>query len=578
MTSMVQPSKLLRLPPNAGRAIVEASALFVRPLLGTNSFVTFCKDRNVAVDRTRLFCLERLGIFAPIYRVRSPADDNASPFYLPIRKGNDWFDSGLAWDTTAIGPHEIPNEDDHNCEAYYSIFQIDDLSNIVSALTLSVQMDSYLEDSSESAGTQQSGADWIPYFRGQLEHMRLNEYRRSIPLLCQFISERYYPYARGDERTIQITVSTYSDAWLSAYYKDRDWHKYAREWDPRTAETLFELTPEKLRHACETLASAQQHRDPIERWYRLVQFVTIDQRDKLKMDALCAETIRQGANMLRLLHKGLYKTELAHPNETTGTIITHFPELSVRRDVRRHLEFVVNQFGLNPQPRLTILVEGQSEERGITKLFEEYFGYHPGKLGIEIVILWGVDTATGAKEDNYRAIIRLIDYLHHHQTITFLILDNENYAGKLKTSARKAKSIHHRKRFATRPEYIRIWKQSFEFDNFSCTEIAAALNEFANGHASFSREEIDACKNSASSGDPLSKLYKQKTGYGLNKINLSEILVNNALVKTSRKMRNRPVVKVLERIERLAALNHLPIRAEIWERNQASKFMGKKRS
>lgn len=578
MSPIAQPSNLLRLPANAGRTIVEASALFVRPLLGTNSFVSFCKDRNIAIDRERLFRLERLGLFAPVFRARTPAS-HSRPFFLPVRKDNNWFENGFAWDTTGIGPHEIPKEDDPTCEGYYSVFQIDDLSIIVSAMTLTVQMDSYLEDPDNKNETpQQFGRDWLVHFRRHLESMRPHEYRRSIALLCQFISERYYPYARGDERTIQITDSTYSDAWLSAYWKDRDWHKYAREWDPKTAETLFELTPEKLRHAYETLASAQQHRDPIERWYRLVQFVAIDQRDKLKMDALCAETVRQGANMLRLLHKSLYKADLAHPNEITGTIITHFPELSARRDVRRHLEFVVNQFGLNPQPRLTILVEGQSEERAIIKLFEEYFGYHPGKLGIEIVVLWGVDAATGAKEDNYRAIIRLIDYLHHHQTITFLILDNENYASKLKTTARKAKSIHHKKRFATRPEYIRIWKKSFEFDNFSCAEIAAAMNELADGRAFFSREEITACNNGTVSGDLLSKLYQQKTGYGLNKINLSEILVSKALATKSRKMSNRPIVQVLERIERLAALNHLPIRAEIWERNQASKFLGKKRS
>ena len=85
--------------------------------------------------------------------------------------------------------------------------------------------------------------------------------------------------------------------------------------------------------------------------------------------------------MLRLLHKSLYNEDLPHPNETSGTIITHFPELAVRCDTRRHLELAVNRYGLNPQPRLTVLVEGPSEERAITKIFEEYFGLHPGKLG-----------------------------------------------------------------------------------------------------------------------------------------------------------------------------------------------------
>lgn len=336
------------------------------------------------------------------------------------------------------------------------------------------------------------------------------------------------------------------------------------------------LTPEKLRHAYSTLAHAQAHIDPLERWHQLVQFVAIGERDKLKAEALHAETLREGAHMLRLLYRDLYSDDLPHPNETQGTIITHFPELSARQDTRRHLEFVANRFGLNPQPRLTVFVEGQTEERAITKIFKDYFGLHPGKLGVEIVVLWGVDSATGTKEDNFRAIIRLIDYLHHHQTIAFLILDNENYAKKLQAAARKAKSIHHRRRFATRSDYIRVWRHSFEYDNFSCSEIAKAMTSLANGKATFRQSEVSLCKNR--SGPGLSMLYEGKTGYGLNKIKLIEILIGDVLNSKSRKVESRPIIRTLERIEKLAALNHLPTQNETWDRNQASKYLGKKRS
>jgi hypothetical protein len=44
--------------------------------------------------------------------------------------------------------------------------------------------------------------------------------------------------------------------------------------------------------------------------------------------------------MLRHLYKDLYNDELPHPNEVGGTIITHVPELEVRRDVRRYLELI----------------------------------------------------------------------------------------------------------------------------------------------------------------------------------------------------------------------------------------------
>ncbi len=133
--------------------------------------------------------------------------------------------------------------------------------------------------------------------------------------------------------------------------------------------------------------------------------------------------------MLRLLYTDLYGKDLPHPNEVSRTIITPLPEVEVRKDTRRHLEFVANRFGVNPQPRLCLLVEGASEQAAVTRIFEACYGAHPGRYGIEIIPLGGVSVATGnRKDDRFSAVIRLVDYLHHHQTFALLILDNEGYA------------------------------------------------------------------------------------------------------------------------------------------------------
>lgn len=126
-----------------------------------------------------------------------------------------------------------------------------------------------------------------------------------------------------------------------------------------------------------------------------MQFISPAERQKLKGDALRVETLRAGAHMIRMLHQDLYGEELPHPNEVSVTVLNHIPELDVRRDARRYLEFVANHFGLNPQPKLALIVEGQSEETAVTQIFEEYFGNHPGVYSIEIVTLRGVDNATG---------------------------------------------------------------------------------------------------------------------------------------------------------------------------------------
>ena len=283
--------------------------------------------------------------------------------------------------------------------------------------------------------------------------------------------------------------------------------------------------------------------------------------------------------MLRQLHNDLYGQDLPHPNEVSGTVVNHVPELEVRRDARRHLEFVANRFGVNPQPRLSLIVEGQSEETAIKQILEDHFGSHPGVLGIEIIVLGGVDIATGGKrEDRFRAIMRLIDYLHHHQTFAFLILDNEGHAHRLKNAAKKMTSIHIDRRYVTRPEYIRIWKRSFEFDNFSCTEIAAALGEVAEGRVRFTVKQVRAAREEKQPGAALAALYRRETDYDLPKIALSESLVRRMLCPAARRnIENRPIVGVLDRIVVLAARNHLPTTQRTRDANQESRFLGLKR-
>ena len=571
---------LLSIPKNAGRAIVNEGAVIACPLLGTDKFVKFCKERGLAIDRKRLLRLERLGFFAPVFRVRTPKKD-VRHLSIPPAKENDWFTKRWAWDTTGINkPHKIPDPNDRTQEGYYSIFQIDHLALVLSGVTLTVQMDRYLEGpEADLPDWDRHGSYWLQHFREDAVNLREHEFRRALALICQFISDRYYPSTQGNQRTIQTRRGFYSDSWVSVLAPDWDWYEVVRTWDPHRVERLFKLTPKKLEHSFRAVAVAQSSSDPLRRWYQLIQFVSVRMRRELKGDALRAETLRASAHMLRLLYQELYGNALPHPNEVTGTVITHVPELEVRKDTRRYLELVVNRFDLNPQPKLCLMVEGPSEEIVVTKIFEQYFGAHHGTYSIEIVVLGGVDSATGGKQDRYRAILRLIDYLHHHQTITFLILDNENYVRKLQRQARKMKSIHHKRRFVTRPDYLKIWRTSFEFENFSCTEITKAITEMAPAGVTFSSREVIACKASRNAAACLNALFKGKVGKGLQKKKLSQLLAEQIFSPDSRrKIENRPIVRTLERVARLASLNPLQTMQESWEVNQASKYLGKKRA
>lgn len=570
---------LLSVPKSAALSILKTGGVLTCELLSSDRFLKFCQDRGFSIKQDRLLQFEGLGIFRPVFRVKA-TEEVSSLLKIPLKEDDQWFDNGWAWDTTGLKTdYEIPEKNNREHEAYYSEFQIYDLEVALSAMTLNVQLDSYLTPFGKVVDWNKNGENWLKYANSALDNLKSSDYRLAVALLCQFISDRYYPETQGDQRSIRISAGNYSDRWIRIFDLDWDWYDYSKNWKPEKVEKLFELTPEKLEQVYTGLACSQSHSDPIEKWYQLTQFISIGERLKLKGKALYAETLRSAAHMIRMLYKDLYKDELDHPNEVASTVITHVPELEVREDVRRYLEFVVNRYNLNPQPILTLFVEGESEEAAISMIFNKYVGSHIGIYGIEIINLHGVDTATGnKKEDRFRAILRLIDYLHHHQTLTFLILDNENYANRLKKEAKKAKSMQHGKRYITRPEYIKIWQDCFEFDNFSCSEISEALNVLAKGQVKFSRSEVILCKKSDNSGAALSTLYKQKTGFGLKKVELNTNLTLAMLAeKKGKKLTNRPIIQTLERVAKLAIRNPFPIMREDWENNQSSKYLGKKR-
>jgi hypothetical protein len=124
-------------------------------------------------------------------------------------------------------------------------------------------------------------------------------------------------------------------------------------------------------------------------------------------------------------------------------------------------------------------------------------------------------------------------------------------------------------------DHIQLWKTSLEFDNFSDTEIASAMTTLAGSRASFKQTDIKQARQGKNPGKALSELYKARTNYSLNKPYLATHLM--ALLidpKARRNPANRPLVKILSRVKRLAERNPFPQRQETWIINQASSFLG----
>ena len=573
--------KLLTFPLNAGRAIVEAGAVNACPVQGTDKFVKFCQKSGLSINRERLLRLEHLGLFAPIFRVRTP-EKGTLPFYIPVHEGKNWFEKGWAWDTTGIPQaYEVPDHKDRTQEGYYSIFQINYLHMILRELTVQIRMDSYLDsDEQENIDWQKVGGNLIQFSKVTADRFRKDEHSRCVALLCQFVSNKYFSKIDANPRKMNINYRCYSDRWVRVHDSDET----AQSWQPQDVKHLFHLTREKLLYAYEDLAISQGFCNPIAGWHQLEQFDNVSERLKLKGEALKAETLRAGANMLRLLHRDLYEDELPHPDEIAGGFINHIPKPSSKKDPLLYLNLVVNHYSFNPLPRFYVCLEGKSEVVAIEKIFKSYYEDDPWDYSIMLKDLMGVDEPSGGKKDGFRSILRAMDIARNHQAFSFVILDNEGNANNLKKEARKETLKQPGKRYEVTPEQILIWNIAFEFDNFSCSEIATAMNKQVENHAKptdddaklvknrakFTEEEVRECKMGKPPGRLLQTLYENGTNHGLNKPELSKILIANMMLPNSAyKIKERPIVCFLEHVRQLAPYNQFPTTDELSKLNQS---------
>lgn len=574
---MTRQKDSLSLPREPARLIFETDSFMTVPLLKTVDFVKYCKDLDLNVTADRVHRFEELGVFRPLVRfVRN--GDSTEKLHVPNGTSSKWFEKGYLIDTYHPNAHyNIPRQDGEMSEAYFSIFQVDHLSRVLKSFTMTLHLDPLVGEKTAEEDWYSRATQCAEIAQHSMELWQADEFRQAIPVLCQYIANRYYPLTQTNQRTYTYSESGYSeDLWIVVNGFNWDWHEYVREFDPKEVEQRFALTRSILERAYREISNSANFCDPLEHWANLVEFVSLRQKKNLKAKALRALALRDAANMLRLLYRDLYAEDLRPSYEMSGQVITHCPELEIRDDVRHHLEFVANRYDLNPQPKLVLFVEGESEIILINAIFKDYFGVHPGVSGIELVNLRGVNNATGNRRtDRFQAIFRLVDYLHHHQTLTYLILDRENYAEKLKNAAKKAKSIHGQGRLAIPPSHIKLWKVSLEFDNFSDTEIAKGMTILADGNAKFRSADIKTLHQSNTPGKALCDLYESRTGYGLDKPNLSFHLAT--LLSDSqcrRNPENRPLVNILNQVRLLAVRNPFPNLQQTWLLNQRSPLLG----
>jgi hypothetical protein len=215
------------------KAIIENEWFIVCDLLPSDRFIAFCRDRGINTSPEHLEQLERLKLFYPIARVKFPrvtvkveySDDRKTYRYLGVvqegetwngettedyaafcfsrQDAEDWLKNGWLWDPQSrdFEPWSgFLDKGEPRVESYYSVFQCLPLYHLCQDLTIRVGGEWWGAYSPKEV--QETGQQMVELAQARIESIRKNGYPwAGIALICQAISNRYYPHTQSDRRT-----------------------------------------------------------------------------------------------------------------------------------------------------------------------------------------------------------------------------------------------------------------------------------------------------------------------------------------------------------------------------------------
>jgi hypothetical protein len=580
---------------------------FQNTLLSASRFVDYCKKRGIKIDERRLEKFEKLGMFYPMLRIKHPrlkikirkvetetdtyteecgileegeewdGDINIDYAFLDYRKKeyiDSWINDGLVYipSNKTFQPwsdYRIGDDFQKQTETYYSIFQTLPLYLLTHKMTSPIGIENL------ATWTQKEIKNWFKWAKQDAKSLvkscqESEGIRDELANLGQVLSSRYLPYAEKYEGMISLP-----------HDESFDWREYRLNWNAEELLDELGLTVEKIARYYEVAESQASYDDPLDRWNDLVQFVRNSKKEQLKDAALLAQTWRVLGRIINLFHRDLTGDFIYSYGKDVKT-----KERIYGKDVPQNnlafLEYVSNEFGVNPRPKLYLFVEGDGEVEQFPRLAIELLGIDFSEIRIQIQNLHGVSGFEGDKKvDKYGALEKLIEYYHDKQTIAFFILDKEGRVENVKQKLITKASKEHPNRTITRNEYIKLWDKNVEFDNFTNKEIAEAMTKLSKNLYLFTEDEIEDCRNrfgKRNQGDTLSKLYKDKCDYGSNKIRLLGILIDYAVLSPKFEVDGievvRPLIKVIEDVCYLAMRNYQPLSLESWKETQDSEWLG----
>ena len=474
----------------------------------------------------------------------------------------EWIDDQTIWmpKREQFKPWSTYKDDEGwwDVESYYSIYQTLPLFKFIESTSLTLGIERIASWTTDDA--IRWFQMWEPHAKRIVEVFSdgTNAFDDAATL-CQVLSSRYLPYAQADGALISVPHPDFFD-----------WDKFRTEWDANKFLNELGISESVIAARWQTVSIQARHVDPLESWKDFIEFIKRDKKERLKDKALLGQAWWTMERMLNLFHQDLTGQKQYEFEDSPEDKELFYGEGVPKNDLR-FLEFLSNQYGVNPRPKLILVVEGDGEEDQVPRIAEKIVPPSLTRARVAVMNIKGIGELPKLE--------RLIDHYHSLQTIVFLVLDNENNAQSRKAKLVNAVSKWNPSRTVTKDEYIHLWDKNIEFDNFTDEEIAEAMTTTSIERFVFTKEQIAECRSKFGHGrDPLSSLYQQTLDYDLPKRemlkHLFDIAIANPQVTVDGKKTIRPIIDVIIRIKRLAFMNHQPSDLESWQETQDSNWLG----
>ena len=562
------------------KELILQEAFYQNFPLEVDKFIDYCKKRGLNnVDRKYFEYLEQEGRLKPIMRVVGSVVSNTTDLkelyennHVIDPSQNGFVPRKTFYKTRPEYPREV-------IRTYYHPYQIYSLnSELESRIRPLIRFNLIPQNDESVVNLRKTGKN----MGNRPEIMRKDSKKdENFVELLLFIQNKYLPIVKqpGYKRLT-------GDSTNNLYEK---WDDLQKRIIPKEIVSALGLEAKDIDYYRGSIGDYGLSIDPLENWYDLIKYIKYAERQKLKGKALLAQDFYLISDMLALLledltgEKPLETGSISDTMQGRGKEGHYGKKLNyVDRDI---LIVLLREYGINPRPRLVLIVEGYTEEI-VFPIIANAMGIPLERYDIQIINIQGVDKDPRpliidyATPDVYPFDNKY--YIHPERTKVFFIFDNEGNKGSwikkliekpdeeiekmmkdvLRSIKNKGVNISANIEEMIKEHTVKhyFWNKSFEYDNITDDkELSSKLNKYGEKHGyqfNITSEDIKDCR---AKNRNLGKFVEEKKGTDLGKREFGE-QIGNFIAKeikerTNRFENQRPIEEVLNQIIRFTVEN-----------------------